>query len=383
MAGVKVLDLSRLLPGPFCTMFLADLGCEVINVAMPKMPDPLFTWFPPGPARDFIMATVYRGKKSAVIDFKKKEGRDIVLRLAQNSDVFVEGFRFGSMQKIGLGYEDMFKVNPAIIYCSISGYGHSGPYRKLASHDINYLALSGFLSLMKASWGDSPNLPPLPIGDIGGGSLIAAISILAALYERSKSGQGQHIDLAMLDGLFSWMFFSYAVNLTLKSNRNVLMPMIGNDPFYGIYQTSDGRHLAVGAVEAIFRDRLLTILGRVDLKPDMTSPSHWKFIREELRKIFLSKSLSQWQALFQGQDLCVTPILSAEEALRNEQLVARGRAKAGPMPRIGHPFCFSRSKVAVNAKGPAAFGKDTSDVLRSLGLSKREIEELRNRNAII
>ncbi|MBI2069172.1 MAG: CoA transferase [Elusimicrobia bacterium] len=380
LSGVRVLDLSRILPGPFASMVLSDLGAEVTNVVMPKMIDPLLAWFPSGPAHAMLSATLYRGKKSAVINFKKEEGRRLVLRLAKQADVFIEGFRAGTLSKIGLGYRDIVRVNPKIIYCSLSGYGQTGPMRHWASHDINYLAYAGLLSLVGEA-GRPPVLAPLPIGDIGGGSLFAAIAVIAALYERKISGRGQFVDAAILDGLFSWMFLPYAEHLANGGLKRGCLQLAGRDPFYGVYETADGRHLAVGAVEMVYRERLLTLVGREDLKQYLGDIGRWEFLRKELSTILKTKTLEQWRAILEGPETCVSPVLTLDEALTNDHLQARGRVRKGALPMIGHPFAFSRSKIKTRLK-PFRVGRDTLGVLRGLGLKTERINDLRRKRIV-
>ncbi|MBI4063774.1 MAG: CoA transferase [Elusimicrobia bacterium] len=428
LSGIKVLDLSRILPGPFATMILSDLGAEVTSVVMPKMVDPLLAFFPEGPSQKFLLDTLYRGKKSVVLNFKKEEGRDLVLKMARSYDVFIEGFRAGSLQKIGLGYKDVAKVNPKIIYCSLSGYGQTGPYKNKASHDINYLAYSGLLSLMApkefsagesplnpvvergpastrgeptglvlgsggkgdspalnpymAPRGQPPALLPLPVGDLGGGSLYAAMAIVAALYERARSGKGQYIDAAILDGILTWMIMPVAEYLAKDREIRQSCLLAGRDPFYQVYPTADGRYLAVGAVETAYRDRLLALLGREDLRPLMGDSSRWVELGAELKKIFLTKSLQEWRSLLEKDDVCVSPVLTLQEALANEQLLARGRVRVGSAPAILNPLSFSRSR-AQTGRGPGQIGQHTKTVLRGLGLSAKKIKELKTTRVIL
>lgn len=377
LEGVKVLDLSRILPGPYATMILAQLGAEVTNVAMPKMIDPLLDWFAEGSAREILMSTIYAGKKSMVLNFKKEEGRRIILKMAARSDVFVEGFRVGALKKIGLGYQEVAKVNPRIIYCSISGYGQTGPYQRWGSHDINYLALSGFLSMM-ARKDAEPVLTPIPMGDLTGGSLPAVISILTALLERRQSGKGQYIDTSILDGIFSMMFLPLAAVLKDRGTYAGCLQTTGRDPFYSVYPTADGRFLAVGAVESLSRDLLLRLVGREELAPVAKDESRWEELRRQLRQIFEGKTMKEWAALFEGQEACVSPVLTIEEALGNLQLVARRRVQRRPggpaLPT--HPFSFSRSRLTPR-RHPIQIGQHTRSVLRSLGLSARQIRDLK------
>lgn len=397
LAGVKILDLSRILPGPYATMILAQLGAEVTSVAMPKMLDPLLAWFNEGAAREIVMNTIYAGKKSILLNFKKEEGRNLVLKMAARSDVFVEGFRVGALEKIGLGYRDVAKINPRIIYCSISGYGQTGPYRRRGSHDINYMALSGFLSMM-ARVGAEPVLTPAPMGDLAGGSLPAVIAILAALWERTKSGKGQWIDTSILDGLFSMMFLPYAAVLKDHGSYAGCLQTTGRDPFYSIYPTGDDRFLAVGAVESLSRDLLLNLINRQDLAALAQDKSRWEELRQELRKIFQQKTMQEWMVIFDDQEVCVSPVLTIEEALKNPQLSARRRIRhsasgapgaalsergrhSASMAFPSHPFSFSRSRLTTGRR-TMRIGQHTRSTLRSLGLPKAAIGRLQ-RNRVI
>ncbi|MBI4370224.1 MAG: CoA transferase [Elusimicrobia bacterium] len=385
LKGVTVLDMTRLLPGPYATMLLADLGARVIHVAMPKMLDPLLHWLHRGASKKFISRSLYRGKESAAINFKRPSGRELILKLGRRADVFVEGYRPGALEKIGLGYRDLFRVNPRIIYCSISGYGQQGPRRRWASHDINYLALSGFLSFMN-DHGRPPAPLPIQLGDLIGGSYASVVSILAALWERQRSGRGQYVDVSMLHGLMSAMVMPFAEMLQGRSFGRGGMALTGQDPMYRTYATADGRYLAVGAVESSSNHRLLELLGRPQLISGLEDPAQWPRIGLQLEDLFRTKTLRQWRRLLENQEVCMSPVLTLKEALREGRVASGGLVHGSILPRqawLGSPFRFSRSGVGSEQGRDLEIGAQTLKALGSMGISRTELTALRKQKVII
>ena len=326
--GLKVLDLSRLLPGPYCTLILADLGADVVKVEEPK--GDYMRWWPPyWPHGDeptaAAFAAINRNKRSLSADLKKDGDRALVLDLAAKADVLVEQFRPGVMQKLGLDYDTLARVNPRLVYCSISGYGQTGPFRERAGHDLNYMARSGLL-WHNARTGEPPHPLSVQLADLAGGALFPATAILAALYAREKQGKGTHIDAAMSDACVALMpFFTAAANLG-EAQEGPGEPLLhGGVPAYNVYPTSDHRFLAVGGLEPKFWGAMCEALGRSDLAAaGLLKGDDGRRVWRELAAIFSSETQAYWTAFFAERDCCVEPVLDVREALRDGHHCARG-----------------------------------------------------------
>jgi alpha-methylacyl-CoA racemase len=316
LAHIRVLDLSRLLPGPMATLRLADLGAAVTRV-LPIEDDP--------PASETIQALellLNSGKSTLRLDLKDPAGRDAFLQLAADAHVIVEGFRPGVVDRLGIGYEAVRAINPRIVYCAVSGYGQTGPNRLRAGHDINYMASAGVADQIGVS-GGPPALPNLQIGDILGGSLTAVMGILAGLIDAQTRGAGRYIDVSMTDSLLAHALLPLAA---LSANGHAAPRgedlLTGGAPCYNYYRARDGRYLAVGALEAKFWERLCDAVGRPDLKPRRLDPQ----ARGELETIFAAHDSDHWVRLFDGVDCCVNLVLTPEEAVSSAQAHA-GRAE--------------------------------------------------------
>ncbi|MXP29455.1 CoA transferase [Porphyrobacter algicida] len=339
LAGVKILEFSGLGPTPFGTMLLCDLGAEAIRIERAGASNPLG-----GDARfDFL----YRGRPAIHLDLKSEKDRDVARALAQQADVLIEGFRPGTMERLGLGPDDLTTSNEGLIYARMSGWGQDGPLRDMAGHDINYLAQCG--ALYPVGPMDGPPTPPINlVGNFGGGGTFLAIGVLAAMAERTRSGKGQVLDVAMSDGIIVLLtqLMGWKQMGQWRDGRGGNL-LDGSAYFYRCYETSDGRHLAVGALEKPFHDAFIEGLG---LQPadfsDHLNPANWPERGERIHAIIAEKSLEEWCGLFAGRDACVTPVLSVEEAAESELNRERGmfvRSKRSyqstPAPR------FSRSSV--------------------------------------
>jgi alpha-methylacyl-CoA racemase len=356
LSGVHVLDLSRLAPGPFCSFLLADLGADVTVVL--------------GPGGGSL-PQVSRGKRFVALDLKSSAGRLALQRLAARADVLIEGFRPGVADRLGAGYDTLRVLRPELIYCSITGYGQAGPLARTAGHDINYLAQAGLLGAVGPS--GSPPLPPLNLlADFAGGSFLAAIAILAALVERSHSGLGQHLDVAMVDGVQSMMTMHYATwgGPAMPGRGEGLLA--GTAPFYRCYECADGRYVAVGALEAPFFAALWRTLGLADLDPvpDHLDPNRWPEQTKRLEAAFIRRSRDEWGEVFEGIDACVSPVLAPDEVHTHPHTVARHGprelADPPPIPR------FSRTPSVAHALTPE---DATRSVLASLGMTPEQIED--------
>lgn len=369
LEGVKVLDLSRLLPGPYATLVLADLGATVDKVEEPGSGD--YTRYSP-PMKDDTSALflgLNRNKRSIGIDLKAPEGVAALKALAKHYDVLVESFRPGVLDRLGVGYEVLAKENPRLIFCSISGYGNTGPDRLKAGHDLNYIARSGALAYGGAD-GGAPAMPGVQMADIGGGSLFAIIGILAALHERHTSGKGRFVDVSMTDGSMAFLHMHLAARLLMGSEGTPLArgreALNGGYACYGLYRTSDDRWLAVGSLEPKFFAGLCAAIDRPDLVAGAYDVGEQgKRIRGELEKVFASRTQAQWVELFKPLDLCVEPVLEGDEILKDPQLQARGLfAKEGDVMWLRTPLRFG--DVAI--RQPPTIGQHSAEILRECGL---------------
>jgi alpha-methylacyl-CoA racemase len=353
LTGVRVIDMSRNAPGPYCTMLLADLGAEVIVVGGGRAGPPV--------------SSFARGKRFITLDLKAEEGRRAVGRLVETADVFVESFRPGVAERLGAGYDALSASNPGLVYCSLTGYGQSGPLAQEAGHDLNYLALSGILGAIGPD--DRPPTAPLNLmADFAGGSFVATIGILAALFERVSSGKGQHIDAAMIDGCMSLMTMHYAVwnSKAMPSRGRGLLA--GSAPYYRCYRTSDGRYVSVGALEPQFFAALWADLGDGPA-PDQMDMGQWPLIERTFEKAFAARPRDEWAERFKGRDVCVFPVLDPAEVWEHEHIKARfAGASARSIPPIP---AFGRTPLVT----PATDEVDRSvEVLSSLGLAADEID---------
>ena len=385
LQGIKILDFSALLPGPFATMMLGDLGAEILKVEAPHRPD-LMRLTPPfenGVSAGHM--AVNRNKKSIALDLKKPESLEIVRRLVRVYDVILEQFRPGVMDRLGLGYKDLEMIHPRVIYCSLTGYGQDGPYRDRAGHDINYLALSGILSFSgRAAHGPVPQ--GVQIADIGAGSYNAVVSILAAIIHRERTGEGQYLDVSMTDGSIGWATLPATRYMVGGENPGYETEFLNGGSFYDCYRTKDGRYISVGSIEPQFFAALCKGIGREDLAKmqgwGMQSGEVWRSIKKEIADIFAGKTLEEWVEIFKGFDACVEPVLTVEEMVAHPHVKARGmvvsvRKPDGTMQQqVNSPFRFSRTPAEVRSVGPG-LGEHAEEVLMSVGYSDGEIGSLR------
>jgi len=366
--GVKVVDFSRLAPGPYCTMLLADMGADVVRVdrvPLPRGGAPL------------VGDIVGRGKRSIALNLKQAEGAEVALRLAGWADVLVEGFRPGVMERLGLGPDVVLTRNSRIIYARITGWGQTGPLAQRAGHDINYIAVAGALGLFGRA-GEPPVPPVNVVADFAGGGMFAALGILGALLERERSGKGQVIDAAMVDGAANLTaFFAQAIQSGTWGPRGTNALDTGAH-FYEVYETSDGGHIAVGAVEPEFYAQLIEGLGlaREDLPSQMDSSS-WPEMKGRLATIFQTKTREEWTRIFECRDACVCPVLEPREAARHRYNTERdtyisdanGVLQPAPGPRL--------SRTPGSLKHPAPHpGEHTREVLEQVAFTADEIDSL-------
>ena len=382
LAGLRVLDLTRLLPGPLASMHLADLGADVIKIEDTGAGDYARSAGAVHGAVSYFQL-VNRNKRSLRLDLKQAAGVDTFMRLATTADVILEGFRPGVVDKLGIGYAAVAAINPRIAYCAITGYGQNGPYRDRAGHDLNYLGYCGLLDQIGTA-GGAPAIPNLQIGDLLGGSLSALVGVLAAVIDARATGHGRYIDVSMTDAVFAHTLFPLLAVLGLghavPRGEDVLS---GGMPSYGVYATSDGRHLAVSAMEPKFWQTLCTAIGRPDLAPfAFATGAEGRRIRGELETAFASRSLAEWSELFERVDCCVTPVLRFEESMENEHLQARGMlVEVNGVRQFAPPFKISELPFSARLPPPEA-GEHSDEVLRASGFSADEIAALRAQKVI-
>jgi len=378
LAGLRVLDLTRLLPGPVCTLYLADLGADVVKIEDTGAGDYARNLGnSPGTVSAFFRA-VNRNKRSAAIDLKDPRGRDAFLALAKRADAIVESFRPGVVSNLSVDYAAIAKINPRIVYASISGYGQTGPRSQAAGHDINYLGYAGVLDQTGMRNGP-PALCNLQIADLLGGAACAAIGILAALVGAQRTGNGRYVDVAMADASLSHNIFALHAlahwGRTLPRGEDLLT---GGVPCYGVYGTQDGRWLAVGALEDKFWQALCLAVGRTDLaKSAFARGEDGERVRGQLEAIFAKAPLAHWVERFADVDCCVTPVNTLDEALDDPQFVARAMIVKRPdgSQQYAPPFKLSGHEFALTRDAPAQ-GQHTAEVLREAGYEEAAIAAL-------
>jgi len=384
LAGLRVLDLSRLLPGGFCSLLLADLGAEVLKVEDTGMGD-YIRWSPPyyeqaeESARSALYLALNRGKRSIRLNLKQDGGRDALLRLAREYDVVLESFRPGVLDRLGVGYERMRRENAGLVYCAITGYGQDGPMRDRSGHDLNYLGLVGLLGLSGESDG-----PPIQsagqIADVGGGSLMAVIGILAALRERDRSGEGQLVDVSMADGSLAWLALvagRYFCDRVVP--RRGTLELAGSLICYRPYACRDG-YVTLGALEPKFWGEFCRGVGREDLIEKQFEPPGSE-VHREVEQIFLERTRSDWERFAAQHDCCLEPVLELDEALESELVRERGmvveldQPGTGAVRQLGVPIKLGRTPSREPAPAPV-LGEQTEEVLRALGYSSEEVGQM-------
>ena len=360
LSGIKVIELAGIGPGPFCAMMLADLGATVVRVDRP------------GPGIDDPRSELLnRGRQSVVLDLKNPDAVDALLHLVDSADVLLEGLRPGVTERLGLGPEVCLERNPRLVYARMTGWGQSGPLAKTVGHDIGYIARTGALHALGRA-GGPPQFPANLLGDFGGGGMLVAFGICAALVERHASGKGQVVDAAIVDGTASllampWTFYAHG---EWRDERGVNL-LDGGVPWYDVYETADGLHMAVGALEPQFYAALLAGLDLADA-PDRDDPANWPALREMFAARFMQRTRDEWASHFEGSDACVEPVLSLLEAAGDAHLAARGTyvtkdgaVQPAPAPR------FSRTPGELTLPPPVP-GEHTLEVLEAWGLENAE-----------
>jgi alpha-methylacyl-CoA racemase len=376
LAGVRIVELGGIGPGPFCCMLLADLGADVIRIDRPPGHDG-------GAPIDARFDLLNRGRRSALMDLKKPEAVAAVLRLVREADALIEGFRPGVAERLGLGPEACHAVNPRLVYGRMTGWGQDGPLAQAPGHDIDYISLTGVLHSVGRA-GEAPAIPLNLAGDFGGGSLYLALGVVSAILECRGSGRGQVVDAAMVDGSASLMTLIYGMHAAgywhdeRGSNR-----LDSGAPFYNVYETKDGKYVGIGANERRFYRSALEVLGlqEADL-PEQHDRSGWPVLRERFAAVFRTRTRDEWVALAAGTQSCIAPVLSLAEAPQHPHLRARatfvevdGVVQPAPAPR------FSRTPGAIQ-RPPARPGEHTDEVLRDWGFSAAQLEALHAAGAV-
>ncbi|MCX7163370.1 MAG: CaiB/BaiF CoA-transferase family protein [Betaproteobacteria bacterium] len=390
LAGLRILDLTRLLPGPVATMHLADLGAEVIKIEDTGVGDYARTMGPGAHAANgdsLFFRVVNRNKKSLRLDLKQAAGVEVFMRLARDADVIFESFRPGVVDKLGIGYAAVRAINPRMVYCAITGYGQTGPWADLAGHDLNFIATAGLLDQIGTRDGESsgaPAIPNLQIGDLLGGALTPLLGVLAAVIGAKATGQGSHVDVAMTDAVLAHTVFPLAATLAhgRPAPRGADL-LTGGVPCYGVYRTADDRYLAVGALEPKFWQAFCAAIGRSDLAPfGLATDSEGRRVKAELAALIASQPLAHWQPLVAAVDCCVTPVLRLDETLQHPQVVAREMVvEVGGTKQYAPPFKLSAWPWANATAAPAA-GADSDAVLAAAGYAEAEIAALRQARVI-
>lgn len=384
LTGVRVLDLTRLLPGPLATQHLADYGADVVKIEDTGAGDYARTLGAMGGDTSYLYQVVNRNKRSLRLDLKHPDGKAAFEKLVETADILVEGFRPGVMDKLGLGYEALARINPRLVFCSISGYGQTGPYALRAGHDINYIGYAGVLDQIGTA-GGAPAISNLQLGDLLGGTMTALFGVLVALVDARASGKGRLVDVSMTDGVMAHAIFPLTevlANGRVKPRGEDLLT--GEVPCYGVYRTADGRYMAVGALEEKFWHLVCDTLGRPDLKPaHLASGAAGAVARAEVAAIFGARTQAEWIEVFDAVDCCVTPVLTMEESLENPQLRARGMVtEVGGVRQFGRPVRLSAMPSVPARPAPAVAGADSDAVLMEAGFSPADIERLRATGAI-
>ena len=378
---LRVLDLTRLLPGPFCSMLLADMGCDVVKVEKPGRGDYMRYYPPLRNGQSVAFNAINRNKRSLTLNLKSDAGRDLFKRLAARADVVIEGNRPGVMERLGVGWEELRHANPKLVMCSITGFGQDGPWAQRAGHDLNYMAIAGALGLNAA-----PGGPPHPLGvqvaDIGAGAQGAATAILGALLEVSLGAEGRHLDVSMTDGALSWLAVALAqVREEGEVPARAELRLTGRYACYRVYETRDGRFYSVGALEPKFWEELCAVFERPDLvERQYMEGDEQVALQREVAAIFATRTRDEWQALLGARDVCCEPVLELDEVREHPQLLARGLVneessglEVAPAVPAGPDW---------RRRDPPGLGEHTAEILAEVGVDDARLEELRTAGAV-
>lgn len=373
--GVTVVDATRLLPGGFCTMLLSDMGAEVIKVEQPGLGDYMRATPPTKDGRSPVHATVNRNKLSIGLDLKTPGGKDVMRKLLKKADVFVEGFRPGAMARLGFSFKEVVKVNPRLVYCSISSYGQVDPLSSMPGHDINFQAMAGSLA-----YGRSPEVPLLQLGDLASG-MYAAVGVLGALLAKKRP---VHVDVPIVGSLLSWMVIpasAYIATGEIPKRGHSLV--FGSTPYYNLYETSDGGYMAVAAIEQVFWRNLVRALGTPWLEEKRFGTQREREeVSRTLRDTFLTKTRDEWAALLMKKETCATPVLTVEEALGSPWAASMLVRLAGGETMLNGPIRSAPGARGRRFTAAPSLGRDTRRLLARLGYDRARTKALRREGAV-
>jgi crotonobetainyl-CoA:carnitine CoA-transferase CaiB-like acyl-CoA transferase len=380
LTGIRVLDLTRLLPGPFCTLLLADMGADVVKVEEPGGGDYL-RWTPPlVGGRGVLFEAINRNKRSITLNLKSPESRELLLRLAERADVLVEGNRPGVMARLGVGWDVLHARNPKLVMCSITGYGQDGPFAMRAGHDLNYMATAGALGLNGSA--DGPPEPlSVQVADIGGGGLAPAVAILAALVEVGRGGQGRWIDASMLDGAVSWLTLVLAAHGAGEPVSRGDQRLGGRYPCYRVYVCKDGGYYSVGALEPKFWATFCETIDRADLlDQQFAEGDEGARVHEAMESVFLSRTRKEWEQKLAGLDVCCEPVLDIDEVASHPQVVARELLTSTPAGVEVRPGIRMRADWKRSAAPD--LGEHTAEILAEVGVDPDRLAALKQAGAV-
>jgi len=388
LQGIRVLDLSRLAPGPFATMVLADLGADVLMIEAPRGATSQIPWArSQDPERANALDPLRRNKRSLVLNLKDPRGQDIFKKLVPNVDVVVEGFRPGVMKRLGAGYETLNALNPRVILCSVTGYGQTGPYADRVGHDINYISVAGLLGAI--GWPGTPPAIPLNVAaDFAGGGLHGAMAVMAALIARNTTGRGQHVDVAMTDGVMylmaTWLKNVFGGDAAPLRGRTLLS---GVAPQYSVYETGDGKWISLGALETKFWENLCAVMETPQFVNRPMDPAMFPEAQRVFAAKFKTRTRDEWMAILTSVEICAAPVYDLAEAVEDPHNVARGMVAelehpaAGTIRQVGIGPKFSDTPGSVRRLAPKE-GEHTQAVLTGLGYTPEEIEGLRRAGVV-
>jgi len=374
LSGYKIIELSGIGPGPLCGMLFADLGAEVIRI------DRKNTVMPNQQAKYDITG---RSKKSICLNLKDPNSKDILFKLIKNADALIEGFRPGVTEKLGIGPDDCLKHNEKLVYGRITGWGQSGPLAQAAGHDINYIALAGALYSI---WGENkPSIPLNLIGDYGGGTMFLAFGVCAALLSANRTGKGQVVDAAMIDGVsaLTSIFHSLSQSGIWNVNNRGRNLFDGGAPFYQVYETKDGHHISIGSLEPQFYQLLIEKLDIGDEFKNQMQFDKWDMLKEKLTRIFKKRTRDEWNEIFEGTDVCYAPVLSINEVMNHKHMQERNSFLK--INDVTQPAPAPRFSVTPSSSPSAApdIGQDNESIMLDIGYSKEQIKELEDKGTLL